>query len=167
MWQYARRTPMRLCPLFRITFHAFVTIFYLQNLLVPAKHTIAQTVQRLPPDPQTSLQILLTSTSCTEGLAVVWLRKVGKVCCSKEDNKQEVGQFLAVEYENIKQLKKRQGWWMSRLEDSRLKRERIRGERSHSKIRYMGDLAKEVRPKIVIALRWLQKMRLDFIFSHG
>lgn len=57
---------------------------------------------------------------------------------------------------------------MSRLEDSRLKRERIRGgEQSHSKSRYMGDLAKEARPKIVIALRWLQKMRLDYIFSHG
>lgn len=56
---------------------------------------------------------------------------------------------------------------MSRLEDSRLKRERIRGgEQSPSKSRYMGDLAKEARPKIVIALGWLQKMRLDYIFSH-
>lgn len=43
---------------------------------------------------------------------------------------------------------------MIRLEDSRLKRERIRGgEQAHSKSRYMGDLAKEARQKIVIALR--------------
>lgn len=54
------------------------------------------------------------------------------------------------------------------MDDSRLKREIIRGgEQSHSKSRYMGDLAKEARPKTVIAQRWLQKMRLDYISSHG